>query len=91
MSTSGNPSAVDVPVYPATYSGIPERLIGKAVKEKARLAENQTKENKTARKRGLAIPQGIGKVQFYNAIDELSQQLGAANVLINDQPLEDGW
>lgn len=39
----------------------------------------------------MAIPQGIGKEQFFNAIEELVGQIGNDNVRVNDQPLQDGW
>jgi hypothetical protein len=78
-------------VYPAAYSGIPERLLNKAVREKSRLWQNQSKEFQTPRKRGLAIPAGIGRVEFVKALEELSQNLGKDHVVLNDQPLEDGW
>ncbi|KIW69779.1 hypothetical protein PV04_05637 [Phialophora macrospora] len=79
------------PVYPAAYSGIPESLLNKAVREKSRLWANQSKEFHTPRKRGLAIPAGIGRVEFVKALEELSQNLGKGHVVLNDQPLEDGW
>ena len=79
------------PTYPATYSGIPERLLDKAVRDKARLWEHQSKEFLTPRRRGLAIPAGIGRTEFLKAIDDLSQKLGKEHVALNDQPLEDGW
>ncbi|OQV04397.1 FAD linked oxidase, domain-containing protein [Cladophialophora immunda] len=79
------------PQYPATYSGIPERLLHKAIREKSRLWKNQTKEDQTPRERGLAIPAGIGRSEFLKALDELTTTLGKEHVVLNDQPLEDGW
>ncbi|KAK5231856.1 hypothetical protein LTR47_006989 [Exophiala xenobiotica] len=91
MDTSNISLSQNVPVYPADLSGIPERLVDKVVREKERLSKNQTKGRTSERKRGVAIPQGVGKDQFFNAIEELSKLLGDANVKVNDQPLEDGW
>ena len=91
MDTSNISLSKDVPVYPADHSGIPERLVDKVVRERERLSKNQTKARTSERKRGVAIPQGVGKDQFFSAIEELSQLLGDANVRVNDQPLEDGW
>jgi hypothetical protein len=84
-------SASDPPVYPEVYSGIPERLLSKAVRDKKRIWEHQSKEFQTPRKRGLAVPAGIGRPEFVKALDELSQKLGKEHVEVNDQPLEDGW
>ncbi|KAK5259139.1 hypothetical protein LTR40_006538, partial [Exophiala xenobiotica] len=91
MDTSNISLSQNVPVYPADLSGIPERLVDKVVREKERLSKNQTKGRTSERKRGVAIPQGVGKDQFFSAIEELSKLLGDANVKVNDQPLEDGW
>ncbi|KIW89089.1 uncharacterized protein Z519_10574 [Cladophialophora bantiana CBS 173.52] len=90
MSTSSS-SGVVLPQYPATYSGIPERLLHKAIREKSRIWKNQTKEAQTPRERGLAIPPGIGRSDFLQALEELAQTLGKEHVVLNDQPLEDGW
>ncbi|OAP58772.1 hypothetical protein AYL99_06069 [Fonsecaea erecta] len=90
MPSPSNSTALP-PQYPATYSGIPERLLHKAVREKSRLWTNQSKEDQTPRKRGLAIPAGIGRSEFLKAIDELATALGKEHVVLNDQPLEDGW
>ena len=79
------------PVYPAVYSGIPERLVTKAIRDKTRIWEHQSKEFQTPRKRGLAIPAGIGRSEFLKALGELAQKLGKEHVVVNDQPLEDGW
>lgn len=91
MDTSNISLSKDVPVYPSDYAGIPERLVNKVVRERDRLSKNQTKGRTSERKRGVAIPQGVSKDQFFKAIDELSGLLGEAHVKINDQPLEDGW
>ena len=87
MSTS----PTNPPVYPAVYSGIPERLLHKAVRDKKKLWEHQSKEFQTPRKRGLAIPAGIGRSEFLKALEDLAQKLGKENVVVNDKPLEDGW
>ncbi|KAH0835106.1 hypothetical protein FOPE_04160 [Fonsecaea pedrosoi] len=90
MSSSSSSTAL-LPQYPATYSGIPERLLNKAIREKSRLWENQSKEDQTPRKRDLAIPAGIGRSDFLKALDDLAKTLGEEHVVLNDKPLEDGW
>ncbi|KAK4934281.1 hypothetical protein LTR10_024400 [Elasticomyces elasticus] len=91
MDVSNISTSKSVPVYPEAYDGIPKRLVGKVEKERARLSKNQTKGRSSERKRGVAIPQGIGKEQFFNAIEELAGHIGNGNVQVNDQPLQDGW
>lgn len=78
------------PTLSEKHSGIPERLADKAQHAKSLIFDIATKEQQI-RKRPLAIPQGIEKPTFLKAIDELTQQLGQANVEIADQPLKDGW
>lgn len=80
-----------VALYPGLYSGIPARLLPKALKEKSRLQSNRTKDEGTQRKRDVAIPAGISKHTFLQALEELSEKLGRENVELNDKPLKDGW
>lgn len=72
------------------YSGIPERLLGKACKAKQQVFANQTKDI-DRRARLPVIPKGITLPLFNAAIGELQLQLGNENVVVNDQPLVDGW
>jgi hypothetical protein len=81
----------DPPTLELKYSGIPERLLEKARKTKQLVFQNQTKESHTKRERDLAIPKGVSKRAFSDAISELQGILGAQYVVLNDKALEDGW
>jgi len=79
-----------IPLLADKHSGIPANLLAKAQKAKKLIYETRTNSTNT-RQRSVVIPQGIEKTQFFQAIDELSEQLGRENVEINDKPLVDGW
>lgn len=87
---SGN-ALQDPPTLSERYSGIPERLLGKARESKLRVYENQTKKASTERVRPPAIPPDISPAAFDQAIRELGAQIGEQHVVLNDQPLVDGW
>lgn len=36
-------------------------------------------------------PPGVEESVFRKALDELREQLGPDHVVLNDQPLQDGW
>lgn len=78
------------PLLSEKHSGVPARLYDKAQKAKSLIFNISTKVQ-DRRRRSPAIPQGIGKARFLEAIDELARQLGRENVEIVDQPLKDGW
>ncbi|KAK7425138.1 hypothetical protein QQX98_000052 [Neonectria punicea] len=91
-SSLGSENALqDPPTLSERYSGIPERLLGKARGVKALVYQNQTKEAHRERLRVPALPDGISPAAFDKAIQELRTQLGDDHVVINDQPLIDGW
>ncbi|KAI8650209.1 hypothetical protein LRP88_14701 [Fusarium phalaenopsidis] len=81
----------DPPTLSERYSGIPERLLGKARESKSRVYQNQTKEAPTERAHPPAIPPDISPAAFDEAIRELGAQIGKHHVVLNDQPLVDGW
>lgn len=72
------------------HSGIPENLLEKAKRAKALIYDIRTKDTST-RQRLPVVPQGIEKDAFIQALEELAQQLGKANVEVNDKPQVDGW
>jgi len=37
------------------------------------------------------LPPGVSRGKFNAAIEELKKAIGAENVVLNDQPLVDGW
>ena len=75
-------------------SGIPERLlpIAKSVKEK--IWQGRTYEDSSTRQQGVelpVLPPDISRESFNTAIQELRKQIGEEHVILNDQPLTDGW
>ncbi|KAH6990063.1 hypothetical protein EDB80DRAFT_816120 [Ilyonectria destructans] len=90
LAANPNSPISDPPTLRDCYSGIPDRLLGKARKAKQQVFENQTKDI-DRRARLPAIPKGITLPLFNAAIGELQLRLGAENVVVNDQPLVDGW
>ncbi|POR33555.1 Putative aryl-alcohol oxidase vanillyl-alcohol oxidase [Tolypocladium paradoxum] len=80
----------DPPTLHDRYSGIPERLLEKARKAKEQVYRNQTKQI-SSRVRLPVVPKGISHSAFGAAIRELQGRLGTANVVLNDQALDDGW
>ncbi|KAI1172187.1 vanillyl alcohol oxidase [Nemania sp. FL0916] len=79
-----------VPLLSETHSGIPEWLLEKVQREKASVLSVRTKVQST-KPRALAYPLGVEEAVFHKAIDELREQLGTDHVVLNDQPLKDGW
>ena len=83
-------STSPVPLLAEKHSGIPENLLEKAQRAKALIYDTRTKDPST-RQRLPVIPQGIEKDAFIQALENLAQQLGKANVEVNDKLLVDGW
>jgi len=83
-------STSQVPLLSEKHSGIPENLLEKAKRAKALIYDIRTKDTST-RQRLPVVPQGIEKDAFIQALEELAQQLGKANVEVNDKLLVDGW
>lgn len=71
------------------YSGIPERLLAKATKAKDLVYKNQTLA--VVPRKLVALPLGYPAEKFQEAILAIGKTLGAENVALNDQPLDDGW
>lgn len=80
-----------VPLLSEKHSGIPEGLLEKAQWAKAHAASVTTKPPNTTRRRALAYPPGVEEKVFDEAVDALRGELGADHVVLNDQPLVDGW
>jgi len=83
-------SSASVPLLSEKYSGIPEWLLDKAREAKAHALSVTTKIDSTE-PRAVAYPPGVEKHVFNEALDELARELGTENVVLNDQPLKDGW
>lgn len=90
MASFLDESKSDIPVLRRKHSGIPEYLLDKARDAKKSIFDTRMKPL-NERSRLPAIPLGIGRDEFFQALDELRQELGAENVEINDKPLKDGW
>ncbi|RFU35028.1 hypothetical protein B7463_g1275, partial [Scytalidium lignicola] len=90
MSSSTKDALTETPLLSEKHSGIPANLLSKAQKAKALIYETRTKPTST-RQRLPVIPQGVEKSKFFQAIDELTKELGLENVNLNDKPLIDGW
>ena len=90
MSTTSIP---ETPTLSQVHSGIPARLLDKARRAKSLIYNSRTK--LTAPRTGPqlpVIPQGVSRLTFDRAIQELGNQLGAENVELNDKPSKnDGW
>lgn len=82
--------ASTIPLLPEKHSGIPKNLFEKARKAKALIDKTRTK-TPNLDSRLAVVPQGIGRVQLFEALEELGGQLGKENVEVNDKPLVDGW
>ena len=75
-------------------SGIPERLLPIADAVKERFWKGKTLEDSFPRTKGVELPilpPDISRDKFNNAIGKLREQIGEENVVLNDQPLVDGW
>ncbi len=94
MPTSALSSGQDAKVIPtlsSNYSGVPERLSQEAIAAKARLFSQKTLPDSVTRRKTLALPPGISRESFDQAVEELKTAIGDENVELNDKPLVDGW
>jgi len=74
------------------HSGIPKRMELDATLAKARLFSNKTVLDSVPRQRDVPrLPPNISRETFNQAMAELHEVLGDANVEINDKLLVDGW
>ncbi|EMC92405.1 hypothetical protein BAUCODRAFT_78266 [Baudoinia panamericana UAMH 10762] len=82
----------DTPTLPNTHSGIPTRLLDKARRAKTLIWQGRSVPASQIPRTEPALPQGVSRTTFNTAIVELTQQLGAANVELNDKPaVDNGW
>ncbi|KAI0805304.1 hypothetical protein GGR55DRAFT_288411 [Xylaria sp. FL0064] len=79
-----------VPLLSEKHTGIPKRLLEKAKEAKAHVLSVRTKVQGT-KQRTSVYPPGLEEGVFDKAVKEIREQLGADQVVLNDQPLEDGW
>src|SRR5690606_6523482 len=79
------------PPLSQTYSGIPERLSKEAQDSKDRIYSNKTLPASVPRRFPVRLPPNTTLPAFDAAIVALKQELGEKNVILNDQPLVDGW
>lgn len=79
------------PGLDARYSGISPRLAKIAQQAKNRLYSNKTVPESVPRRHGVRLPPDTTRETFDEAIVALRSALGEENVVLNDQPLVDGW
>ncbi|KAI0410225.1 hypothetical protein F5X98DRAFT_360016 [Xylaria grammica] len=79
-----------VPLLSERHSGIPEWLLEKAQQAKMHALSSAT-EDQTPRRRATVYPPGVEESVFIEAVNELREQLGTDQVVLNDQLLHDGW
>ncbi|KAK9447348.1 uncharacterized protein V1518DRAFT_435193 [Limtongia smithiae] len=87
-------SSAPLPVLTDTFhSGIPARLLDSAARVRARLYSHRTLPPTHARTEVElpVLPPEITRKDFEDAIVALRDTVGGENVVINDQPLADGW
>lgn len=79
------------PTLSSLYSGVPERLASAAQEAKDKLLSKRTLPERAPRKRAVRLPPDVNQQTFDRAIRDLKKSLGEDNVILNDQPLADGW
>jgi hypothetical protein len=79
------------PTLAEKYSGIPDRLAFIARQSRDRLYSNRTLPKSVPRRCSVRLPPDTTRETFDEAIIDLRQALGQDNVVLNDQPLVDGW
>ncbi len=80
-----------VPTLAEKHSGIPQNLLEKAEAAKSLIYQTRSNSVNEEKNRQTAIPQGVLKSAFFEAIKDLEVHLGKKNVEVNDKPLVDGW
>ncbi len=90
MSNSTYGGQGSIPDLAVRYSGVPSRLSQEAIDAKSKLFSQKTLPDSVARRR-TALPPGVSRENFEQAIAELRSALGQENVELNDKPLVDGW
>jgi hypothetical protein len=93
MAGTGPSSLPPTPVLEEKYSGVPSRLLHKATKAKENVYKNQTiqvSERKDANELPV-IPKRYPRERFNRAIRAISTVIGQDNVVLNVEPLNDGW
>ncbi|PSN59434.1 glycolate oxidase [Corynespora cassiicola Philippines] len=79
------------PTLSEKYSGVPSRLVSIAQEAKDRLYSHKTTPESVPRRSHVRLPPNTTREAFDVAIAALEQALGEQNVVLNDNPLVDGW
>lgn len=79
------------PALSKVYSGVPERLASVAQEAKDRLYSHKTAPDNTPRRHDVRLPPNTTRDAFDRAILALRSTIGEDNVVVNNQPLVDGW
>lgn len=91
MSGSPDLDLLPTPLLGEKHNGAPRRLEREAADARAKLYANRTLPTSTARLRPARLPPYVSEETFAAAIKQLRAAIGAENVIVNDQPLRDGW
>ncbi len=92
MASSSHSSFPPPPSLSDKYSGIPDRLADIGAESKNRLLSKRTVPASTPRQHEVPrLPPDTTRAEFNQATSELRQILGDEHVVLNDQPLVDGW
>ena len=92
MASSPPKAVPSAPVLSSKiHHGVPGRLVREAASAKERLYSNKTVGESKSRRRASPLPPNLSREAYDEAIAELRQSLGEANVELNDKPLVDGW
>ena len=91
MSGSEDLDLLPTPLLDDKHSGVPSRLTKEAAAARSRQYSNRTLPSSKPRLRPVRLPPDTTEELFATAVKSLRHSLGAENVVVNDQPLEDGW
>lgn len=91
MATKTASKSSPPPTLDEVHSGGPPRLAKEAESIRTHLYSKRTLPPSQPRKSGLRLPPYVSLETFTKAIEDLQSQLGPENVVLNDQPLVDGW
>lgn len=94
MATNGANGGLPTPppTVDDVYSGAPSRLAQEASSVKALLSHSRTLPSKQSRQPTVRLPPDVTLEDFSTAIQDLRDQIGEENVVVNDADhLDDGW
>ena len=81
----------DIPLFPESHNGVPARLKGEAATRKGEYLGLKTKAPEPRGEDVPVLPPDMSRAAFNLAMQELKDNIGASNVVLNDKPLDNGW